>query len=336
MVTGNYTATKAELSIIIPLFNEQENIALLYDRLIQTLEEVGRPFEIIFVDDGSSDHTYKKIAELAEKDKRVKVVSFKRNFGQTAAIAAGIDFASGDVLIPMDGDLQNDPDDIPLLLEKLEEGYDVASGWRKDRKDRILSRVLPSRIANKIISVISGVHLHDYGCTLKAYRREAIKGVRLYGEMHRFIPIYAAWQGARVVEVVVHHHPRKLGRSKYGFWRVPKVILDLIVVKFLSDYAHKPIYVFGGLGLLCFAGGILSGLYAVYLKCFRGTSFIVTPLPLLTVLLFVLGFSSILMGLLAEISIRLYYESQDKPTYLVREKHNLEDKARDQRAEPRP
>ena len=326
MVTRNQTAKIPELSIIIPLFNEEENIALLYDRLIQGLEDVGKSFEIILIDDGSSDQTYRRIAELAEKDQRVKVVSFKRNFGQTAAISAGIDFASGDVLIPMDGDLQNDPDDIPLLLEKLAAGYDVASGWRKDRKDRVLSRVLPSKIANKIISVISGVRLHDYGCTLKAYRRDAIKGVRLYGEMHRFIPIFAVWQGAKVAEVVVHHNPRKFGRSKYGFWRVPKVILDLIVVKFLSDYAHRPIHVFGGLGLLCFAGGFLSGLYAVYLKCFRSTSFIETPLPLLTVLLFVLGFSSILMGLIAEISIRLYYESQDKPTYLIREKHNLEEK----------
>lgn len=335
MVTHNQIAKKPELSIIIPLFNEEENIALLYDRLIQSLEDVGKSFEIILIDDGSTDRTYKRIAELAEKDQRVRVVLFKRNFGQTAAIAAGIDFASGDVLIPMDGDLQNDPDDIPLLLEKLAKGYDVASGWRKDRKDRALSRVLPSKIANKIISVISGVHLHDYGCTLKAYRRDAIKDVRLYGEMHRFIPIFAAWQGARVAEVVVHHNPRKFGRSKYGFWRVPKVILDLIVVKFLSDYAHRPIHVFGGLGLLCFAGGFLSGLYAVYLKYFRGTSFIETPLPLLTVLLFVFGFSSILMGLIAEISIRLYYESQHKPTYLVREKHNLEEKTSDQPAGPR-
>jgi glycosyltransferase involved in cell wall biosynthesis len=315
-----------ELSIVIPLFNEEENIPLLYERLIQSLEELGKSFEIILVDDASTDHTYEKIAEIAANDKRVKVLSFKRNFGQTAAIAAGIDFASGEILIPMDGDLQNDPEDIPLLLEKLAEGYDVTSGWRKHRKDRALTRVLPSKIANKIISVISGVHLHDYGCTLKAYRREAIKGVRLYGEMHRFIPIYAAWQGARVAEVVVHHNPRKFGHSKYGFWRAPKVFLDLIVVKFLSDYAHKPIYVFGGLGLLCFVGGFLSGLYAVFLKYFRNTSFIETPLPLLTVLLFVLGFSSILMGLLAEISIRLYYESQNKPTYSIREKHNLDEK----------
>jgi glycosyltransferase involved in cell wall biosynthesis len=312
-----------DLSIIIPVFNEENNIRPLYHELLAALAEIPRSYEILFVDDGSRDSTAGVLSELAARDARVKVITFRRNLGQTAAISAGIDYARGDVLIAMDGDLQNDPYDIKRLLEKMDEGYDVVSGWRKNRKDRKLARVLPSWFANKIISALSGVDLHDYGCTLKAYKRDVIKGVRLYGEMHRFIPIYASWHGASVAEIIVNHRPRIAGQSKYGFERVLKVILDLIVIKFLGDYAHKPIYIFGTLGMVCFAGGFLAGLYAVYLKFVKRTAFIATPLPLLTVLLFVLGFSSILMGLIAELSVRTYYESQNKPTYLVKETKNI-------------
>jgi glycosyltransferase involved in cell wall biosynthesis len=307
------------LSILIPVYNEEGNLSLLYEKLVAALKKVGRPYEVIFVDDGSSDGTLEILLDLKDKNPNVKIISFSRNFGQTAALSAGIDSSKGDIIIPMDGDLQNDPEDILMLLQKIEEGYDVVSGWRKGRKDPFLTRRLPSIIANKIISWIGGVHLHDYGCTLKAYRRDILKNIRLYGEMHRFIPIYAQWIGARVSEIPVRHFSRGSGSSKYGMSRVFKVILDLMVVKFLLSYSQKPIYVFGGLGLLMILGGFFSGVYAVYLKLFKEVSFILTPLPLLCVLLLVLGFLSILMGFLAELLIRTYYESQGKPTYQIKE-----------------
>jgi glycosyltransferase involved in cell wall biosynthesis len=307
------------LSILIPVYNEEGNLSLLYEKLVAALKKVGRPYEVIFVDDGSSDGTMEILLDLREKNPNVKIISFSRNFGQTAALSAGIDSSKGDIIIPMDGDLQNDPEDILMLLQKIEEGYDVVSGWRKDRKDPFLTRRLPSMIANKIISWIGGVYLHDYGCTLKAYRRDILKNIRLYGEMHRFIPIYAQWIGARVSEIPVRHFSRGSGSSKYGMSRVFKVILDLMVVKFLVSYSQKPIYVFGGLGLLMILGGFFSGVYAIYLKLFKEVSFILTPLPLLCVLLLVLGFLSILMGFLAELLIRTYYESQGKPTYQIKE-----------------
>ena len=307
------------LSILIPVYNEEGNLSLLYEKLVAALKKVGRPYEVIFVDDGSSDGSLEVLLELRDKNPNIKIISFSRNFGQTAALSAGIDLSKGDIIIPMDGDLQNDPEDILSLLRKIEEGYDVVSGWRKGRKDPFLTRRLPSVVANKIISWIGGVSLHDYGCTLKAYRRDILKNIRLYGEMHRFIPIYAQWIGARVSEIPVRHSPRGSGSSKYGMSRVFKVILDLMVVKFLLSYSQKPIYVFGGLGLLMILGGFLAGAYAIYLKFFEATSFILTPLPLLCVLLFVLGFLSILMGFLAEILTRTYYESQGKPTYQIKE-----------------
>ncbi len=307
------------LSILIPVYNEEGNLSLLYERLVVALKKVGRPYEVIFVDDGSSDGSLEVLLELRDKNPNIKIISFSRNFGQTAALSAGIDFSKGDILIPMDGDLQNDPEDILVLLQKIEEGYDVVSGWRKGRKDPFLTRRLPSVIANKIISWIGGVSLHDYGCTLKAYRRDILKNIRLYGEMHRFIPIYAQWIGARVSEIPVRHSRRGSGLSKYGMSRVFKVILDLMVVKFLLSYSQKPIYVFGGLGLLMILGGFFSGGFAIYLKMIKGISFILTPLPLLCVLLFMLGFLSILMGFLAEILTRTYYESQGKPTYQIKE-----------------
>jgi glycosyltransferase involved in cell wall biosynthesis len=307
------------LSVLIPVYNEEGNLSLLYDKLDAALKKTKKAYEIIFVDDGSSDGTLETLLDLREKNPNIKVISFSRNFGQTAALSAGIDFSKGDVIIPMDGDLQNDPEDILSLLNKIEEGYDVVSGWRKGRKDPFLTRRLPSVIANKIISWIGGVHLHDYGCTLKAYRRDILKNIRLYGEMHRFIPIYAQWIGARVSEIPVRHFSRGSGASKYGMSRVFKVILDLLVVKFLLNYSQKPIYVFGGTGLLMILGSFLSGGYAIYLKLFKEVSFILTPLPLLCVLLLVLGFLSILMGFLAEILTRTYYESQGKPTYQIKE-----------------
>jgi len=314
-----------ELSIIVPFYNEEKNIVPLYNAINDVLSGLNKTHEMIFVDDGSKDATFSKLCKIAEENPLVKVISFKRNFGQTSAMAAGIDYSSGQILIPLDGDLQNDPRDIPRLLEKLDEGYDVVSGWRKQRKDNTFLRILPSLLANKVISFLSGVHLHDYGCSLKAYRREVISDVRLYGEMHRFIPIYAYWHGAQVTEIVVQHHPRKQGKSNYGIERTLKVILDLIVIKFLGQYVQKPIYIFGGLGILSILGGFLAALWALYLKWFRGTSFIQTPLPQLFVLLFVLGFNAILLGLLAEISIRIYYETQGKRTYLIRETRNLDD-----------
>jgi len=310
---------KETLSILIPVFNEEENILPLYERLTKALQKTDRPYEILFIDDGSSDGSLELLLDITQKNPNVKVISFSRNFGQTAALSAGIDFSRGEILIPMDGDLQNDPEDILSLLQKIEEGYDVVSGWRKERKDPFFTRRFPSMIANKMISLIGGVRLHDYGCTLKAYKRDILKNIRLYGEMHRFIPMYAHWIGARVSEIPVNHFPRRSGSSKYGISRIFKVILDLMVVKFLLSYSHKPIYVFGGIGLLMILGAFLSGLYALYLKLFKGLSFILTPLPLLCVLLLVLGFLSILMGFLAEILMTTYYESQKKPTYQIKE-----------------
>jgi glycosyltransferase involved in cell wall biosynthesis len=312
------------LSIIIPMYNEADNVHPLHQRLSESLTSLGQPYEIIMVDDGSTDETRTKLKEVALADPKVKVIHLRRNFGQTAAMMAGIDAAAGDILIPMDGDLQNDPADIPKLLATLAEGFDVVSGWRKDRQDHPLKRNLPSRMANFLISAISGVHLHDYGCSLKAYRKEIIKGVKLYGEMHRFVPIYAAWQGAKVTEVGVIHHPRVHGVSKYGFDRTIKVILDLIVVKFLDKYAQKPMYLFGGFGLIALLVAFVFFLLMLYLKFFEAKSFIETPLPLTVVLFFLMGFMSIFMGLIAEILMRTYHESQDKPTYIVDRTRNCD------------
>ena len=316
----------ALLSIIVPLYNEADNILPLYENVIGIAPSLECDFELILVNDGSMDGSRAILDDIASRDGRVKVIHFRRNFGQTTAIMAGIDYSSGDVLIPMDGDLQNDPQDIPKLLAKLKEGFEVCSGWREDRKDHPLKRNLPSRIANWLISTISGVHLHDYGCSLKAYRREAIKNVKLYGEMHRFIPIYATWQGARVTEIPVTHHPRIRGKSNYGLERTFKVILDLIVVKFLAQYAQKPIYVFGTFGLFSLFVSFIAAAASLYYKIFGHKSFIETPLPLIFVMASITGIMCILMGLLAEIIMRTYYESQGKPVYLIDECRNLEQK----------
>ncbi|WP_417783946.1 glycosyltransferase family 2 protein [Terasakiella pusilla] len=306
------------LSIIVPFYNEEENIKDVYKNIISILDTLENEAEVIFIDDGSSDATVKLARELEDLDDRVKCVELARNFGQTAAMMAGIDHASKEIIIAMDGDGQNDPQDIPRLLEKIEEGYDVVSGWRADRQDKAITRKLPSMLANKLISKVSNVHLHDYGCSLKAYRSSILKDVRLYGEMHRFIPIYASWQGAKVTEIPVNHHARTKGVSKYGLNRIFKVLLDLMVIVFLQKYLVKPIYLFGGVGLTFLTGAFLSGVSALYLKLFEDISFIQTPLLLLFTLLTVTGFTSILMGLLAEVISRTYYEAQDKTPYLVR------------------
>jgi glycosyltransferase involved in cell wall biosynthesis len=312
------------LSIITPIYNEEQNIPKLLAGLLQALSRLNKRFEIIAVNDGSRDGSLAALRRQAMLHPELKVVDFRRNYGQTAAIMAGIDHASGDVIISIDADLQNDPADIPELLAKLDEGFDVVSGWRKDRNDGELRRNMVSRIANRVISRISGVHLHDYGCTLKAYRSDVVKGVRLYGEMHRFIPIYASWMGARVAEIPVRHHAREHGHSNYGLERIFKVILDLIVVKFLDRNFVKPIYVFGGFGILSLLLGAASFLLMLALRWFEGISMISTPLPLVTVMGLMTGVSSILMGLLAEMMVRTYFESQQRTNYMVRERINFD------------
>ena len=315
-----------KLSIVVPIYNEKGSIATLCEHLLVVLDQIASPFEIILVKDGSTDGSQAALREAAARRREIKVVELKRNSGQTAAMMCGIDHASGEIIIPIDADLQNDPEDIPVLLAKMDEGFDVVSGWRKDRKDARLRRNLVSRIANSIISFVSGVRLHDHGCTLKAYRLDVLDGVRLYGEMHRFIPIYASWMGARVTEVPVRHHPRTHGASHYGLERILKVVLDLIVVKFLDRHFMKPIYVFGGFGLLCLLVSGIAGLWALYLKFVDGLSLIQTPLPLLAVMTFITGFMCILMGLLSEMLMRTYFESQGKVSYGVRERLNFDDR----------
>src|SRR6266850_617274 len=313
---------KPEVSVFLPVFNEEPNLRPLHAKLDQALKALGRTAEIIYVDDGSTDGSLKVLRELAQNDSRVRVVALKRNYGQTAAMAAGIDAAKGRVLIPMDADLQNDPADIARLLEKLAEGYDVVSGWRKNRQDKLVTRKIPSMIANRLISWIGGVALHDYGCSLKAYRRESLEDVRLYGEMHRFIPIYASWAGARVAEIPVEHHARTMGKSKYGLSRTLKVVFDLITINFMASYQTKPLYIFGTAGLLTFVASFLSGLFALLMKFAswpKHADLVQTPLPVMAMVLLVLGIQFFLMGLLAEMLVRTYHESQAKSIYAVRE-----------------
>ena len=320
----NDARASPDLSIITPIYNEEKNIAILLDRTLTVLTRLGKSFEIIAVNDGSRDNSLMELRKQAALHPELKVVDFRRNYGQTAAIMAGIDHAAGQVIVSIDADLQNDPEDIPRILAKMAEGFDVVSGWRKDRKDARWRRNFVSRVANKVISRISGVHLHDYGCTLKAYRADVIKNVRLYGEMHRFIPIYASWMGAKVVDIPVHHAPRLHGELNYGLNRVAKVILDLIVVKFLDQYMVKPIYVFGGFGILSLLFGAFSFVLMISLRMFAHISMISTPLPLATVMGVMTGATSILMGLLAEILVRTHFELQQRTNYMVRERINFE------------
>ena len=312
------------LSLIIPVFNEQDNLPLLFEALYETMNSMNKTWEVILVDDGSRDKSLSILQEYAEKDpEHIRVVSFRRNFGQTAAIAAGLDYSQGEIIVLLDADMQNDPADIPMMLEKLSEGYDLVSGWRKQRKDNAVTRNFPSMMANKFISWVTGVELHDYGCTLKAYRREVLEGFRLYGEMHRFIPVYAASVGAKITEVIVNHHPRRFGKTKYGLERTAKVVLDLFTVKFLVGFASKPIYLFGGAGLVLI---VISTLLMAYLF-FRRMFFLVgvtgSPLFQTSTMFFILGFQSMLMGLIAELLVRTYHESQRKPTYTIRTKINI-------------
>ncbi len=316
-----------KLSIVVPVYNEVENIPLLHKALVEAVAPLQQyAWEVILVDDGSKDESLPALEKLANDDREhVRVVALRRNFGQTAAIAAGIDHADGDIIILMDADMQNDPADIPMMVQKIEEGYDLVSGWRKHRQDAFITRTLPSNIANGLISWVTGVRLHDYGCTLKAYRREVITGYRLYGEMHRFIPVYANQVGAKIIEVPVHHHPRIHGKAKYGLERTFKVILDLFTVKFLSSYANKPIYLFGGTGGVLILASLLVLLYLFIRRVFFHISVFSSPLFQMSTMILILGFQSILMGLIAELLVRTYHESTGKPTYTVMKTINIKD-----------
>jgi len=320
-----------ELSLFLPVLDEEENLRPMHAKIAAALDTLGKTAEVIYVDDGSTDTSLKILKEIAAGDARVRVISLRRNYGQTAAMSAGIDAAEGAILIPMDADLQNDPADIRRLLEKLDEGYDVVSGWRKNRQDKLISRKIPSQIANRIISWIGGVPLHDYGCSLKAYRRDVIQDVKLYGEMHRFIPIYAAWAGARVTEIPVDHHARTRGKSKYGISRTIKVIFDLMTIKFMASYQTKPIYVFGMFGTIALVVSLVAGVWAVLLKIIYGTSFILTPLPVITVVMLAISVQFFLMGLLAELLVRTYHESQNKAIYAIRERLGFTNGTTDER-----
>jgi glycosyltransferase involved in cell wall biosynthesis len=307
------------VSVVIPVYNEEENLLLLRDALYDAMGVDNDDWEVILVDDGSKDNSLMILEQMAAEDPvHIMVIAFRRNFGQTAAIAAGIDHAVGDIIVLMDADMQNDPSDIPMMLDRMEEGYDVVSGWRKNRQDAFVSRTLPSRIANGLISWVTGVPLHDYGCTLKAYRREVLTGFRLYGEMHRFIPAYAGYVGARILEVPVKHHPRRFGKANYGLERISKVIFDLLTVKFLISYSHKPLYLFGGAGFLFSTIGGLILIFLAVRRIIVGISVLTSPFLTIAVMLFIIGIQSILMGLIAELLVRTYHEAQAKPTYTLR------------------
>lgn len=305
------------ISVVVPLYNEEENVRELHDRLKTVLDLTGREYEILFVDDGSTDRTLEILQEIQAQDNRVIVLSFRRNFGQTAAFAAGFDYASGDVIVTMDGDLQNDPTDIPKFLEVIKEN-DVVSGWRKKRKDPFLSRRLPSMMANWLISKVTGVKLHDYGCSLKAYRREVIKNLKLYGEMHRFIPAVANLYGVKIAEVETIHHPRLKGKSKYGISRTVKVVLDLITVKFLLSFSTRPLQFFGPMGLVSGFAGLLISLYLSIEKVLLSKDIGGRPMLLLGALLIIVGIQFIGMGLLGEMMVRVYHETQKKPIYVIK------------------
>ncbi|ADO45354.1 glycosyl transferase family 2 [Hydrogenobacter thermophilus TK-6] len=308
------------ISVVIPAYNEKDSIPILYEKLTKVLEG---DYEIIFVDDGSDDGTFEVLQKIAGKDSRVKVIRFRRNYGQTAAMYAGFQHAKGEIIITMDADLQNDPEDIPALIRKLEEGYDLVSGWRKDRKDPFFSRRLPSMIANWIISKVTGVELHDYGCTLKAYRADILKELELYGDMHRFLPALTKRHGAKITEVVVRHHPRLYGKSKYGLGRTIRVILDILLVKFLNEYINKPMYVFGSVGFLLLFTGSLVLAYLILIKLFLGEDIGRRPLLVLSVLSILAGIQLISTGIIAELLVRIYYRSKEDKPYIIDRKINL-------------
>lgn len=310
-----------KLSIVVPVYNEEKNLPELFEQIVAAVEPLKMDWDVSFVDDGSRDASVQIIRQLHEQaPERVRLIVFRRNYGQTAAISAGINESDGDIVILMDADLQNDPADIPILLDELDKGFDVVSGWRKDRQDNQLTRNLPSHLANKLISSSTGVHLHDYGCTLKAYRREILESMNLYGEMHRFIPVYAKEAGGKISEVVVRHHPRKFGKANYGLERTVKVILDLFTVKFLMKFSQKPIYLFGGVGLGLMAISLALFLWLAIRRIVATVSVLGSPWFQISVMMFILGFLAILLGLIAELVMRTYYESQDKKTYAIRER----------------
>ncbi len=304
-----------QLSIVIPVFNEEDSLQTLHNEIVAALVEYD--YEIIYIDDGSSDKSFSVLTEIHEKTPHVQVIRFRRNFGQTAALSAGFKYARGRVIVPLDADGQNDPADIPRLVKELDRGFDIVSGWRKERQDNPVTRTLPSRIANWMIGKITGVKLHDYGCTLKAYRAESLKPIRLYGEMHRFIPALARWGGEKVTEMVVNHRPRTTGKTKYGLSRTFKVVLDLITIKFLASFSTKPIYIFGGLGVLCFLCSFIAGMTVIIMKLAVDYSMNRNPLLIISLMLMTASIQFILMGLLAEIMVRTYHESQDRPTYVI-------------------
>lgn len=308
-----------KVSIVIPIFNEKKSVRLLYSQLKNTLDDLGKSYEIIFIDDGSIDNSLSILKDIQGQDRSVRIIQFRRNFGQTAALSAGFDHSRGEIVITLDADLQNDPQDIPKLLAKVEEGFDIVSGWRKERKDTLLSRRIPSIFANRLISWLTGVKLHDYGCTLKAYKKEVVKNLNLYGEMHRFIPALASWSGISIAEVPVSHHYRRHGRSKYGLTRVVRVILDMITVKFLLSFSTKPIQIFGLWGILSLFLGAISGAAVILIKITHGIDMTGNPLLYLAVLCSIVGTQFIMMGLLGEILVRIYHESQKKPIYVVKE-----------------
>lgn len=315
------------LSIVVPIFNELDNLPLLHHAVTRALAGMGCEYELILVDDGSRDGSSERLLELAERDARLKVIQFRRNYGQTAAMSAGMQAATGDIVITLDGDLQNDPGDIPMMVAKLEEGFDLVHGWRKDRQDALVNRKLPSRLANWIISRVTRFPVNDLGCTLKVMRREIAQELRLYGEMHRFIPILAHWQGARCVEVVTRHHPRRFGQTKYGIWRTFRVVLDLITVKYMIQYSLSPMKLFGGIGLVSIAGGMFSGLITLGMKLFGGADMTGNPLLLLTAFATMLGVQFLVLGLLGEVCARIYYECQNKKPYTVRTTRNFADES---------
>lgn len=311
------------ISVVIPVFNERENVLPLYQELAGVLTRTVSTYEIIFIDDGSVDGTISALKDICAKDKSVKTIALKRNYGQTAAIMAGIDASKFDYILTMDGDMQNDPAEILRLLDKIDEGYDLVSGWRKSRKDPFLSKRLPSLIANRIISAMTGVRLHDYGCTLKVYRKDFLKNVNLYGEMHRFIPVYVYFMGGKITEIEVNHRKRARGVSKYGLGRTTKVVLDLLTVKFLlGNYSTSPLYFFGGLGFFLMSSGVFCAFVTLLQKFFIGALVHRNPLILLAIFLFIVGTQFIFMGLLAELNIRIYYESTRKSIYAIGETIN--------------
>lgn len=308
---------KYNISIVIPIYNEEESINNLYEAINKAISKMHLSYEIILVDDGSKDKSFELLNNLHNKDSHIKVIKFRKNFGQTAAMSAGIDLAMGETIITMDADLQNDPEDISILLKKMSEGYDIVSGWRKERKDKFISRRLPSMLANKLISKITGVYLHDYGCTLKAYNTEVLKSINLYGELHRFIPAVADTVGVKVAEVVVNHHPRLYGKSKYGISRTVRVILDLITVKFLLKYFSKPMQFLGKIGLYSIIASLLCALFTLYMKIFSNFDITGNPFFLLTCLFLIAGFQFISSGLIGEMVSRVYYEGLNKSVYTI-------------------